>query len=189
MSSLSRTIHEGLTNIGHGPRDLLLETLADFETLGLGDEERVSALATVITASAASHHQRHVRRFLDAVQVWALETAADHAAGLPRIGAEPEPSAAARGAELLILGLAELIEALDVGCVPVQDRVVAELTLYTRLLGVHDAHTILLVLGAVAAALADPEYRPGQLLLVSLRDPLPAPRTADLAALPTQGVA
>lgn len=189
MGSLGQTIDRTLSNIGRTPRDVLLETLASFENFGLPDEERVAAIATAVAASAVSYHGRHTAKFLDAVQVWALEAADCGSPPVPRISYAPEPSTIMEAGEILLSGLDSLLDALKGAEVPLQDRVVSELALYTRLLGQHDVNTILLVVGAVGEAIADPDFTAGTIVTVALRDPAPFDRTADLSTIQTRGVA
>ncbi len=189
MNSLAQTIDQALFNIGHGPRDVLFETLEAFENLALPDEERISAIATAMAASALHYHDWHVEKFLDAVQTWAVESSCTQSPTPPRIGALPEPDSITDGAEILNSGVEALLEALDGAQVALQDRVVAELTIYTRLLGQHDVRTILLAVSTVAGMTALPDFRPGDLVSVPLREPVLTSRSIDLASTPARGIA
>src|SRR5260221_11301475 len=75
MSSLVETINGGLAGVGPATEGQLHDLLAQFGELNLGDEARLSALATVIAAAAATHHLRHKGIYLEAVKTWALEIA------------------------------------------------------------------------------------------------------------------
>ncbi len=187
MSSLARTIDRTLAAIGHGPREFLLETLAGFARLGLEDEERASAIAMAVASSAVSHYTFQRREFVEAVAIWALDAAAVMSAPVPRIAGEPNEDRVMEGADLLIGGIVELQRALLLNAASMSDRLAAELTLYTRLLAAHDPHTVLSVLSGVTEALSTGSYRAGDLIQISLRDPLPVDRTADLADMPMQG--
>jgi hypothetical protein len=188
MGSLALTIDQTMSSIGGTARGVLTETLREFELMTISDEERVSAIATALAATAIIHHRRHVGRFLDAVRVWALET------GGAQSGIEPDeqfPRAelVAEAADLVCSGMETLLDELEKTGAAVQDRAVAELTLYTRLFERMDIHTALQALGAVVTAVATPGFRAGDLVHVPLMQPLPVRRDADLTTLPTRGLA
>ena len=82
MSSLVETIDSALAAVGPATESRLRDLLAEFGELNLGDEDRLSALATVIASAATTHHVRHKGVYLDAVKTWALEIAGQ---------IEPEP--------------------------------------------------------------------------------------------------
>src|SRR5215831_6391059 len=72
MSSLVETINNALAAVGPATESNLRDLLASFGELGLGDEDRLSALATVIANAAMTHHRRHKPVYLEAVKTWAL---------------------------------------------------------------------------------------------------------------------
>jgi hypothetical protein len=188
MSSMALTIDRAMSNIGQAARGVLRETLYAFDMLELSDEERVSAIATALAATAINHHGRHVSKFLDAVRIWALET------GGGRMIPQPHPEFAqaeqvSEAAELVCAGTDALLEALDRTGVPLQDRAVAELTLYTRLLERADLHTILQTVGAATDAVAAPGFRAGYLVHVVLSAPAPVDRDIDLRTVAVRGMA
>lgn len=188
MSTLALTIDRALHNIGRTARGVLRETAGAFDFLPMTDEERLSAIATALAATAIIHHGRHVARFLDAVRIWSLESRGDRASPL----ADAEPARAeivSEGAELICSGAEALLEALDRAGIPLEDRVVAELALFTRLLERLDLHSVLRTFGLVADALAAPGFQAGNLIRVEVCAPVWADRHADLATLPVVGTA
>jgi DNA mismatch repair protein MutH len=189
MSSLAHTIDSALANIGKESRGVLLDTLDAFDELGLPGEERVSAIATLIGASAVSYHHRHVGKFLNAVQVWALEAASAGVATQSRPSFEPEPEAVSDAGELLAEGLEALLDCLHRSHVPLQDRVISELTLYTRLLAQHDSVVIIRTISAIADAITQPDFAAGDEIMVSFHDNLSIDRGGDLTYLRPHGVA
>ena len=73
--------------------------------------------------------------------------------------------------------------------VGIQDRLVTELAVVARLLGQHDANTIHMTLMTVSDSLADPDYQPGELILVPLRETVqPLSRDVRLEALTPRGL-
>ena len=75
MSSLAETISSALRAVGPATEDRLRDIIADFDGLNLSAEERLSAVATTVAATAATHHKRHKPVYLDAVRTWSLEIA------------------------------------------------------------------------------------------------------------------
>lgn len=190
MSSLVETINSALAAVGPQTESRLRDLLAEFGELNLGDEDRLAALATVIAAAASTHHRRHKGIYLDAVKTWALEIAAELEPEPLRLAAIPANGPAEEGAELLISGLDSLIDAMTQAGVHIQDRLVTELAVVARLLGQHDVNTIHVTLITVSSSLADPDYQPGELVTVPLRETvLPLSRTSPLEALTPRGVA
>ncbi len=188
MSTLALTIDRAMGNIGQTARGVLRETLGAFENLWLTDEERVSAVATALATTAIVHHHRHVAKFLDAVRIWSLEAGDERVPPLPT-GRPARAALVAEGATLVCGGTDALLDALARSRVPLEDRVVAELTLYTRLLERTDIHTVLDSFRAIGDALATPGFRAGSLVRVVICRRLPVARDADLAGLPTCGIA
>ena len=87
-------------------------------------------------------------------------------------------------------GLDNLLDGLAQGAANLQDRLVMELSLFARLLGQHDANAVHLTLAAVAEALGDEDYRPGQSVRVPLEQMvMPLTRDACLATVAPRGVA
>jgi hypothetical protein len=190
MSSLIETINSALAAVGPSTEGQLRDLLAEFGELNLGDEDRLSALATVIAAAAATHHLRHKAIYLDAVKTWALEIAGQLEPAPLRLTFAPGGGPVEEGAEILISGLDSLIESMTQAGVRVQDRLVTELAVVARLLGQHDANTIHVTLMAVGSSLADPDYHPGELIIVPLRETVrPLNRQMRLEELPPRGVA
>jgi hypothetical protein len=189
MRSLVETIDITLSNIGREPRDLLFETIVAFDNLGLTDEEEICAIASALASNATGTHRRHVARYLDAIKVWAIEMAIDAAPAPPRVYSLPAPESVAEGTDLLLDGTRELHEALEEADATLKDRLVAELTLYTRLLKRHDVNTINLALNQVTAAAAQPSFKPGELVAVPLRETHALARTDRLEDLIARGTA
>jgi hypothetical protein len=190
MSSLVETINTALAAVGPATETRMRELLTEFGELNLGDEDRLSALATVIATAAATHHRRHKQIYLDAVKTWALEIAGALEPEPLRLAGIPAGGPVEEGAEILISGLDALIEAMNQQGVGVQDRLVTELAVVTRLLGQHDANAIHMTLMTVADILTDPDYQPGELVAVPLREAVqPLSREARLEMLTPRGVA
>jgi hypothetical protein len=190
MSSLADTISAALAAVGPATETRLRELLAEFGELGLGDEDRLSALATTIAAAASTHHHRHKPVYLDAVKTWALEIAGALEPAPSRLVVGRDRGPVEEGAELLIGGIDQLIDAMTEAGVKVQDRLATELAVVARLLGQHDANAIHMTLMTVGSSLADPAYRPGELVMVPLRETArPLSGKERLEALVPRGVA
>jgi hypothetical protein len=190
MSSLVETINSALAAVGPATESRLRDLLAEFGELNLGDEDRLSALATVIAAAAATHHPRHKGTYLDAVKTWALEIAGQLEPAPLRLAVSPGDGPVEEGAEILISGLDSLIESMTQAGVRIQDRLVTELAVVARLLGQHDANTIHVTLMTVGSTLADPDYHPGEVVIVPLRETVqPLSRQVRLEELTPRGVA
>jgi hypothetical protein len=190
MSSLAETINAALAAVGPAIETRLRELLAEFGELNLGDEDRLSALATTIAAAASTHHRRHAPVYLEAIRSWALEIAGALEPGPARLATIRGFGPVEEGAELLIAGIDQLIDGMTQTGVGVQDRLVAELTIVARLLGQYDANAIHMTLITVGSTLADPLYRPGELIQVPLRETTqPLTRESRLEALVPRGVA
>jgi hypothetical protein len=188
MGSLLETIDRTLTNIGREPRDLLIETIDAFSTLELSDEEQVCAIASALASCALSSHRRHVAKYLEAVRVWALELAGEVSPAPPKLRAQPVPRRVAAAADLLGDGAEQLIEAMRDAGIGLQDRLVAELTLFTRLLGRQDANTINIVVQCIGDAISVAEFRAGDIISVPLRD-MPTDRFVSLEDMVPRGTA
>lgn len=190
MSSLVDTINNALSAVGPATEKCLRDLLAEFGELNLCDEDRLSALATVIATAASTHHARHKTVYLEAVKTWSLEIAGELGPAPLRLGGSFGGVIVDEGAELLITGLDFLIESMTQAGVRIQDRLVTELAVVARLLGQHDANTIYLTLMAVGQALADAEYQPGDVVAVPLHEmQRPVTREARLEMLQPRGVA
>lgn len=190
MSSLIETIYSTLAAIGPATESRMRDLMAEFGELRLGDEDRLAALATVIAAAAATHHRRHKAIYLEAVRSWALEIAEALAPAPLRLTGMAAGGAVEEGAEILITGLESLMDSMTEAGVRVQDRLVTELAVVARLLGQHDANTIHMTLMTVSDNLADPEYQPGTVIELPLRDATqPLSRDVRLEALTPRGVA
>ncbi|MEA2756481.1 MAG: hypothetical protein QOJ54_2770 [Aliidongia sp.] len=189
MRSLAETIDQTLSNIGREPCDLLFETIVAFDNLGLSDEEEICAIASALASNAAGPHRRHVARYIEAIKVWAVEMAVDAASPPPRLYSLPTPESVAEGTDLLVGATRELIEVLEQTQATLQDRLVAELTLYTRLLKRHDVNTINLALHQVTEAAALAGFKPGIMVAVPLRETRALTRTDRLEDLMVRGTA
>ena len=189
MRTLVETIDRALSNIGREPRDLLFEIILAFDNLGLSDEEEICAIATAIASNAAGTHRRHVSRYLDAIKVWAIEMAVDAASPPPRVDSLPVPESVAEGTDILLSGTRELLDALETADATLQDRLVVELTLYTRLLKRHDVNTINLALHRVTEATTMRGFQPGEMIAVPLRETHTLSRTDRLEDLMVRGTA
>jgi len=190
MSSLAETISTALAAVGPATESQLRDILAEFGELNLGDEDRLSALATVIATAAATHHVRHKSVYLEAVKTWSLEIADQLEPAPPRLVGFAGTGPVEEGAEILISGIDALIDGMNQAGVRIQDRLVTELAVVARLLGQHDANTIHFTLMTVASCLADPDYRPGEVVFVPLRETvMPLSREVRLEVLQPRGVA
>lgn len=190
MSSLVETINTTLAAVGPATETRLRELLAEFGELNLGDEDRLSALATVIAATASTHHGRHKAVYLEAVKTWALEIAGALEPAPLRLASLPFAGPVEEGAEILIAGIDSLIDSMTQSGVGVQDRLVTELAVVARLLGQHDANAIHMTLMIVNTSLADPDYQSGEIIEVPLRETVrPLSRDVSLEALTPRGVA
>lgn len=190
MSTLAETIREVLMRLGSRTETRLSEILDEFFGLNLGEEDRLSVLATALAAIAAAHHARHKPVYLEAVRTWSLEISA----GLAPPPVRPSPIAddgiIEDGADVLVSGLDGLLDLVAKSALTVHDRLVLELTLFAQLLGQHDANAIHLTLMAVSDALAEEDYRAGRAVRAPLCDAaVPLGRDACLASVAPRGVA
>lgn len=190
MSSLVETINSALAAVGPATEGRLRDIIAEFGELNLGDEDRLSALATVIAAAASTHHSRHKAIYLEAVKTWSLEIAGELEPAPLRLAGIPVGGPVEEGAEILISGLDSLIDSMTQAGVRIQDRLVTELAVVARLLGQHDANTIHFTLMTVARTLEHPDYQPGEVVTVPLREAIqPLSREVRLELLTPRGVA
>jgi hypothetical protein len=190
MTSLAETINNALRAVGPATEDRLRDVIGEFDALNLSAEERLAAVATAIAATAWTHHRRHKAVYLEAVRTWSLEIAAELEPGPLRLRAPADAERVADGAEVLVCGLDSLIELMAATPVRMQDRLVTELALISRLLGQNDANTIHLTLLAVGGALASDAYEAGAPIDIPLRQcSMPVPRDAALATLEPRGCA
>jgi hypothetical protein len=70
-----------------------------------------------------------------------------------------------------------------------EDRIIAEIALYARLLGRHDPNTVQTVLRGIDDALQHPDFVEGDLVAVSLADPTRIDAAMPLEQMPILGVA
>src|SRR5579883_419238 len=190
MSSLVETINSALAAVGPATEGRLRDIIAEFGELNLGDEDRLSALATVIAAAASTHHVRHKGIYLEAVKTWSLEIAGELEPAPLRLAGIPVGGPVEEGAEILINGLDGLIDSMTQAGVRIQDRLVTALAVVARLLGQHDANTIHFTLMTVARTLEHPDYQPGEVVAVPLREAIqPLSREVRLEMLTPRGVA
>jgi hypothetical protein len=190
MSTLAETIREVLTRLGPGTETQLREILDEFDGLNLGDEDRLSVLATALAASAALHHARHKPVYLEALRTWSLEISDSLAPPPVRPSQLADDASIEDGADALVSGLDVLLDIVAKAPVTVHDRLVLELTLFAQLLGQHDANAIHLTLMAVSDALADDDFRAGRAVRAPLGEiSVPLGRDACLASVAPRGVA
>jgi len=189
LRALVETINQTLRNIGVGPGRVLLETIESFEEMTLTDQERISALASAIAGSALAYHSTRVASYLDAIRVSAMAIALEILPPPPAIGAYPTLGHIAEGADLLSGGLQHLIDMLYSEAIGLEDRIIAEIALYARLLGRHDPNTVHAVLAGVDDALRHPDFAEGDLVAVSLGDPARIDGSMPLEQMPILGVA
>jgi hypothetical protein len=190
MSSLAETINSALRAVGPVTEDRLRDIIADFDGMNLTDEERLSAVATTVAATACNHHQRHKSVYLDAVRTWSLEIAQELKPAPMRLRFTADVERIADAADILITGVDSLIELMGAMGTRTQDRLVTELALVSRLLGQVDASTIHLTLGAVDQALGGKAFQPGAVVMVPLREVTRLiGRDADLEHLQPRGCA
>lgn len=189
MRALVETINQTLRNIGAGPGRVLLETIESFEEMTLTDQERISALASSIAGSALAYHSTRVDSYLEAIGDSAMEIALEILPPPPSIGAFPTLGHIAEGADLLSGGLHELIDVLYSESIGMEDRIIAEIALYARLLGRHDPNTVQMVLRGIDDALQHPDFVEGDLVAVSLGDPARIDFSMPLEQMPVLGVA
>ncbi len=189
MRALVETINQTLRNIGTGPGQVLLETIESFEELTLTDQERICALASSIANSALTYHSTRVDSYLDAIRMAAMAIALEILPPPPTVGAFPTLGHIAAGADLLSGGLHHLIDALYREAIGMEDRLIAEIALYARLLGRHDPNTVQTVLRGIDDALSHPDFVEGDLVAVPLGDPSKIDVTMPLEHMPVLGVA
>jgi hypothetical protein len=190
MNRLAETINEAMARLGPATRDRVHDILTDIARLNLGADDRLSVLATAIAAVAATYHARHKSVYLEAVQTWSLEISVGLASPPVRWSSSADDALIGEGAEILVGGLDSLLEQLNVGESGLQDRLVVELSLFAQLLGQHDANAVHVTLRAIAEALDDDDYQPGQTVRVPLESMVvPLGRDACLATVAPRGVA
>ena len=170
MATLAETISTALRAVGSTTENRLRDVVADFDSMNLSGEERLSAVTTTVAALAATHHRKHRKVYLEAVKAWALEISADlrpEPLGLRTIA---EKAVVEEAAELLTGGVENLIELMNGDDVRTQDRLVTELAIVTRLLGEHQPSVIHHALACIGQALDKADFQAGELVVVPLRD-------------------
>jgi hypothetical protein len=147
--------------------------LAAFDEIGLGADERLSAVASAV-ASAAARQEAAPDRFLRLLQ----DLTRLGAGGIVRNGSPgvPRPERIAEGAALLARAFERLTAGLAAAAMPRAETQLVEAVLLARLLAEFRPHAIRLALAAVGRAVADPAYRSGAPVTV------PAPQAAAPAA-------
>lgn len=189
LRALVETINQTLRNIGVGPGRVLLDTIESFEEMALTDQERISALASSIASSALAYHSTRIAGYLEAIRFSAMAIALEILPPPPVLNDFPTLGHIAEGADLLSGGLQHLIEALYSASIGIEDRIIAEIALYARLLGRHDPGTVQTVLRGVDDALNHPDFVEGDLVAVTLADPSRIDLSLPLEQMPTMGVA
>lgn len=188
MTSLAETIDTALAAVGPETEDRLRDVVAEFEALGLADEERLAALATSIAAIAHRHHRRHVSVYLDAIRTWSLEIAEMLKPAATELRYIPKSTAIEEAARRFYDGIDDVIDRMQMQGIDVRDRLVTELAVMARFLGQHDVNTISIAIFAVNRALADPSYLRGAAVQVPMREVASASTSAEeLAAMPPCG--
>ncbi|MGH7087701.1 MAG: hypothetical protein ACREFQ_02250 [Stellaceae bacterium] len=191
MSTLAETISESLARLGPQTQDGLRDIFAELGGLNLGEEDRLSVLATALAAVATIHHARHKPIYLEAVRTWALEISVQLAPPPVRLARRAGDGPIEDAADIIVSGLEGLLDGLTPeGAIGMQDRLVLELALFAQLLGRHEANAVHLTLRAVAEALGGEAYCAGRAVRVPLEKmALPLTRDACLASVPPRGVA
>ena len=190
MSTLAETISASLARLGPAAQDRLRDILTELGGLNLGEEDRLSVLATALATVATIYHTRHKLVYLDAVRTWALEISVELAPPPVRLSRTPDRCPIEEGADIIVSGLDGLLDMLDPVVVGIQDRLVLELALFAQLLGRHDANAVHLTLRAVTEALAGEDYSVGRAVRVPVGEmAVPLGRDACLASVPPRGVA
>jgi hypothetical protein len=190
MATLAETINTALRAVGTATERQLRDLVAEFDGINLSGEERLGAVATSIAALAWTHHRRHKPVYLEAVKTWSLEVSAELQPGPPRLRGAADIQQVVEAAEALTQGVDGLIEMMHSGAVRTQHRLVTELAVVARLLGEYDANTIHLTLHCIAAAIEEPGFEPGEVVMVPLREAaLPLRRDAALESLAPRGCA
>src|SRR5260370_38741997 len=169
MSSLVETINSAWAAVGPATEGQLLDLLAEFGELNLGDEDRLSALATVSAAAEATHHLRRKGICLEAVKTWALEIAGQLEPAPLRLAFAPSGGTVEEGVEILISGLDSLIESMTQAGVRIQDRLVPGLAGGAGPFAPHDANTKPWTLMAGGARPTAPDSHPRGLVIPPLR--------------------
>jgi hypothetical protein len=189
MSRLTAIIHDALSAIGAETEARLNRIIGDFDGFGLGDEERLSTIATVIAAIAAIHHSRHRTLYVEAVRCWSLEISSTLLSP-PRRLLLGEGALVDDAEDRLLASIEGLLDHMIKAGVGLQNRLVAELGLMARLLGQHDVGRIHLAVMAVAEAIGREGFQPGSPVLVSLRDAaMPITRETRLERVAPRGMA
>jgi len=189
LRALVETINQTLRKLGAGPGRVLIETIDTFEGLQLTDQERLSALASSIAHSALAYHATRVESYLDAIRTSAMAIALEILPPPPSVEAFPTLGHIAEGADLLTAGLSDLLEALFVEAIGMEDRVITEVALYARLLGRHDPNAIETVLRGIDDALQQPDFSEGDLVSIPLGEPMRIDLTMPLKDMPILGIA
>jgi len=165
-------LHRLMTEITATARAEFGAALAAFDEIGLGADERLSAVASAV-ASAAARQEAAPERFLRLLQ----DLTRLGAAGVARSGSPgtPRPERIAEGAALLGRAFERLGAGLAAAAMPRAEAQLVETVLLARLLAEFRPHAIRLALAAVGRTVADPAYRSGAAVAV------PAPQAAPAA--------
>lgn len=173
----TRTTQQAMAAWGRLAQGAIASDLGAFAALGLGEGERLSAIAGLAAAAAMKRHAPQPARFLARLQQLTRPSSFTAAAGAD--GGALREARIDAGLRLLDAAFDQLAAQLAAAGAGAAEAGAVEAVLLARLLAAHRPHRVRLALLAAAAGLASPHYRPGD------RVPfVPAEGGPDAAAAP-----
>jgi hypothetical protein len=137
--------------------------LITFNAIGLTGAERLSVVAGVVASVTAKRHTGEQARFLQ--QLHELTRPATGGSSMDSgMALEPRAEQIAAGIRLLDAAFDRLVERLAAAGLKAERAAAIESVLLARLLAAHRPHRIRLALLAAAFALAQPDYKPGDVV-------------------------
>jgi len=155
----ARMTQQAMATWGRLAQSEIAGDLAAFAALGLGEGERLSAIAGLAAAAAMKRHAPHPARFLARLQQLTRPSSFTAAAGAD--GSLLRDARIAAGLRLLDAAFDRLSARLADSRAEAAEAGAVEAVLLARLLAAHRPHRVRLALLAAAAGLASPHYRPG----------------------------
>jgi hypothetical protein len=137
--------------------------LLAFNAIGLTGAERLSVVAGVVASVTAKRHASEQARFLQ--QLHELTRPATGGSSMDSgMALEPRAEPISAGIHLLDAAFDRLVERLAASGLKAESTAAIESVLLARLLAAHRPHRIRLALLAAAFALAQPDYKPGDVV-------------------------
>jgi hypothetical protein len=178
----SQLLQQAMAESGCLAQKEIAGDLVAFNAIGLSGAERLSVIAGLIAAVTAKRHPQDQARFLQ--QLHELTRPGAGASSMDSgMALEPRAEPIAAGIRLLDSTFDRLAERLAASGLQPGRAAAVETVLLARLLAAHRPHRIRLALLAAACALAQPEYKPGDVVPFVPAD-APQAAAAPVAVIP-----